>query len=87
MQTLKIDICNPKAEQLLYDLAQLDLIVIHSEQEDWERRCRRKAGWAKGTFVIHPTPDEQRPPAGYGKGKAVILPSFYDPLEEFEEYE
>jgi hypothetical protein len=34
METLKIDVLNPKAVQLLKDLADLDLIAIHENNDN-----------------------------------------------------
>jgi hypothetical protein len=48
METIKIDILNPKARKLLNDLADLDLIAIRQTSEndfsDVVKRIRKKAG-------------------------------------------
>jgi len=48
MESLKIDILNPKARKLLNDLADLDLIAIRKVSEnnfsDVVNRIRKKAG-------------------------------------------
>lgn len=68
MATLQITVKDPEAEKQLRSLAEKGLIEINGEENDFSEPSRcRKAGWGKGTFIIHP--------------------SFYEPLEEFREYE
>ncbi len=68
MESLQIDIKDPKVRGLLNELAEMELIAIRQDSEKPSTTVNpRKAGWGKGTFIIHP--------------------SFYEPLEEFEEYE
>ena len=59
MQMLQIAIKDPKAEKLLYDLAEMDVIEILSAPEKTaDMENPRKAGWAKGMFVIRPSFDD-----------------------------
>ncbi len=68
MTILQIEIIDPRAETLLHDLAEMNLIHIgHGQEKTPPTALRRQAGWGKGTFRI--------------------LPSFYEPLEEFKDYE
>lgn len=77
MQTLQITIKDPKAEKLLWNLADMELIEIREifddpteefKSEEDPKKFVRQAGWGKDIF-------------------GEIRPSFYEPMEEFKEYE
>lgn len=68
MQTIQVNILNPKAEKLLQDLADLELISIEyqdQERDDWINRSMAKLASSYGNdepdysdaIVLEPNPD------------------------------
>lgn len=102
MSIMQIEILDPKAEIQLRDLAERGLIAIQDSPEiESTDRSQRKTGWGKD-IVAKVSPSSADPleefdegdgiakyprTFGYAKGEMTILPSFYDPMEEFKEYE
>lgn len=67
METLQITIKDPRAEKLLCDLAEMDLIDIAKQDT---AKPRREFGWARGAFEI---PDSFDDPLEYFESKNVEM--------------